>query len=771
MPVRALWYGIVVGCASVGLCASGQTAMWNNPEGGDLLDPQNWTFLDDPGPWNQPQNMIFSLDEGYSVWLEGFHGANRMLVERGSVLLGKTPSAAVYEFLQLFEDEPFNPPGLMVGGLASEASLRTGFSVFAHDAFVGMSLQARMVFLDDFLATGDVNVGGLDVLLLDEHGTLIQQHGEMWFYGEESYGSVGAADDGYVSMLTLAQEDVGSLRISAGAMVDVESARFAVNEGSIASVLVEGEGSVLHMDSVPEFGEGHVSIEVADGAFLSGEFPDGILPSDIPGLQTYGLVFRNGGGLLGITGIGEDRFDGETLAGDARSLSVLNSALTLDTLSGTGELLVLSGSELLIRDMMDYSKGSSVRIENSSLRVLEPDEPPLLSPNRLNMVLLGQTVVLSDSTLESVMRDSNAGPPHGSNVVIGGLPPENSIVVEEGTEISVDGVLWFLAQKGDISISGPGTRVDQRRALFEGGFFGDRLAGGVRFLNGQTIRSGTGMFPQPELNLADGVAIDADLLVFDGFVVRNTSATPSPIQTRLLFLERGTLELNLDMPIETEWFVLGEEGSGFMFYELPGRLAGGGVLGGTLINFGIVDPASEGRSVVVVTGSYDQRSQHLLNRTFLADPWNLTQGYVVGGLLCVDLHRDTGGALEADRLIVTDEAMLGGVVEFRFGDSYVPRSGDSFMFVQAGQVIDEFEVARMPETVPSGLIWELEYTDTSVMLRFGSLGDLNGDNEVDSIDLGLLLAQWGARDTSGDLDGSGNVDGGDLGVLLANWTG
>ncbi len=47
-------------------------------------------------------------------------------------------------------------------------------------------------------------------------------------------------------------------------------------------------------------------------------------------------------------------------------------------------------------------------------------------------------------------------------------------------------------------------------------------------------------------------------------------------------------------------------------------------------------------------------------------------------------------------------------------------------------------------------------------------GDLNGDGNVDGLDLGGMLSQWGANG-SADLNGDLNVDGLDLGVLLANW--
>ncbi len=51
------------------------------------------------------------------------------------------------------------------------------------------------------------------------------------------------------------------------------------------------------------------------------------------------------------------------------------------------------------------------------------------------------------------------------------------------------------------------------------------------------------------------------------------------------------------------------------------------------------------------------------------------------------------------------------------------------------------------------------------------LADLDGDNDTDQADLGILLADWGCTggDCVGDLNGDGNTDQVDLGILLADW--
>ncbi|MFM1936428.1 MAG: hypothetical protein RI990_1387 [Planctomycetota bacterium] len=47
-------------------------------------------------------------------------------------------------------------------------------------------------------------------------------------------------------------------------------------------------------------------------------------------------------------------------------------------------------------------------------------------------------------------------------------------------------------------------------------------------------------------------------------------------------------------------------------------------------------------------------------------------------------------------------------------------------------------------------------------------GDLNDDNAIDGIDLGVLLGEWGGAG-SADLNGDNSVDGIDLGILLGAW--
>ncbi|MCK4871871.1 MAG: trypsin-like serine protease [Phycisphaerales bacterium] len=69
----------------------------------------------------------------------------------------------------------------------------------------------------------------------------------------------------------------------------------------------------------------------------------------------------------------------------------------------------------------------------------------------------------------------------------------------------------------------------------------------------------------------------------------------------------------------------------------------------------------------------------------------------------------------------------------------------------------------------------IEWIDTFIDPEPGIPGDLDGDDDVDQFDLGILLATYGLfpgdehYDARGDIDGDGEIGQFDLGILLANY--
>ena len=48
-------------------------------------------------------------------------------------------------------------------------------------------------------------------------------------------------------------------------------------------------------------------------------------------------------------------------------------------------------------------------------------------------------------------------------------------------------------------------------------------------------------------------------------------------------------------------------------------------------------------------------------------------------------------------------------------------------------------------------------------------GDIDGDGNVDGVDLALLLSAWGSTSSDADVNGDGIVNGMDLSIILSNW--
>ena len=117
---------------------------------------------------------------------------------------------------------------------------------------------------------------------------------------------------------------------------------------------------------------------------------------------------------------------------------------------------------------------------------------------------------------------------------------------------------------------------------------------------------------------------------------------------------------------------------------------------------------------------------------------------------------DATGTLGASTVVASSTTSPGGNNP-RWGDYFGaavdPADGSTFW------VIGERQIA-------SG------WTTEIVSFRVGRAGDLNGDNAVNSEDLGVLLSAWGACGSGtcpADINNDGVVDSADLGQLLSGW--
>ncbi|MGA1391554.1 MAG: choice-of-anchor I family protein [Phycisphaerales bacterium] len=143
---------------------------------------------------------------------------------------------------------------------------------------------------------------------------------------------------------------------------------------------------------------------------------------------------------------------------------------------------------------------------------------------------------------------------------------------------------------------------------------------------------------------------------------------------------------------------------------------------------------------------------------------------VVGGrtVAFVGLER-IGGVMAFDVSVPTSPVYAGYINTRDFaGDPLAFTAGDL-----GPEGIDFIAAADSPTGRPMLAVgFEISGTARLIEIAEACAGDLNRDGEVDSVDLGLLLAAWGACTDpvcDADLNGDGTVSSLDLGELLSRW--
>jgi len=143
---------------------------------------------------------------------------------------------------------------------------------------------------------------------------------------------------------------------------------------------------------------------------------------------------------------------------------------------------------------------------------------------------------------------------------------------------------------------------------------------------------------------------------------------------------------------------------------------------------------------------------------------------LLGGTLelVVDLPITGGGVFSS--LAASGPASLGGTLRVIESGSANSPLGERFPVLTASSVSGTFDDAELPENTSSRR-YVLVYGPDRVELVATVNGDTDGDLDVDSADLGALLAAWGTSSPNEDYNDDGVVDTEDLGTLLAEWGG
>jgi len=136
---------------------------------------------------------------------------------------------------------------------------------------------------------------------------------------------------------------------------------------------------------------------------------------------------------------------------------------------------------------------------------------------------------------------------------------------------------------------------------------------------------------------------------------------------------------------------------------------------------------------------------------------------------------DTGApGSDYDQINVAGDATLAGELLLQTLPGYTPTLGETFDIITAGALAGAFDsIAGIPLGTIGGDAVGLAvlYSPTGVTARVSLIGDVNLDDQVNVVDLGILATNWQAGETWADADftGDGLVNLADLGALAGNW--
>ncbi len=135
-----------------------------------------------------------------------------------------------------------------------------------------------------------------------------------------------------------------------------------------------------------------------------------------------------------------------------------------------------------------------------------------------------------------------------------------------------------------------------------------------------------------------------------------------------------------------------------------------------------------------------------------------------------------GQALPPGSGIAENANVVGGVGQsgstlLASGSFVIPTNCGTYTYRIQNLVANVVTIVQTPPQFSPVVGATVTAGQSTITINVRQPGDVDGDNDVDESDLGLLLANWLCTGgCGGDADGDGDVDESDLGILLANWT-
>jgi len=377
------------------------------------------------------------------------------------------------------------------------------------------------------------------------------------------------------------------------------------------------------------------------------------------------------------------------------------------------------------------------------------------------------TIVPNSGRFQDVTNNGHLSVPNGQAGIIAGNMTNNAT-------ISLNSAGGF----SDLFIDGSATLLGGGNLVMSNNSF-NRILGATaasRLINSSTIR-GAGQLGINRMALTNFGAIIADQPTTLTIDITDSESFPNYGQINVTgagglsiatgpFANSGTVTINAACTLSRTGqysqpggttTVNGTLNAASGFNNQAGSIKGSGTINGPVTNAGTVGPGNSA-GTLTVAGTYSQTSLGSMN-------------IELGGL--------TPGT-EYDRLAISGAASLNGWMNVSAINGFVPSLGQTFTVLTAGSVTG----AVGPISVfnfPPGLTVSATYNPTSVVLTVvagaNTLGDLNCDNVVDTLDIPAFVTALrdpaaylslfsGCQIGRADMNGDGLVNGVDIQLFL-----
>ncbi len=469
-----------------------------------------------------------------------------------------------------------------------------------------------------------------------------------------------------------------------------------------------------------DFG-GNTPLGITNLGLIAADKAGKVLDIDAAPSINQGVMKASDGGTLQLTTVELDNAGGVLRAEDGSQVRVLASSIWGGTLAseGTGYVHTSDGNQALI----------SVH-NQAALRLLNAEDINIYG----TLLNDGSISIESAGSFTEIRVDSLDGSPTtlaGSGELVLGTLGYNRIIGINGVRRLVNGMDHTIRGGGSLGANANLDLTNQGSILADHGTMEIDVTND--FLNDGTLRvTGDGA-----LQLHAGTFVNRGTFQVD--------AGRSASRTGTLNQQDGVTRVDGSLTI----------GSSGSLGVTGGLFAGDGtVTGPVVVSGGSSAPSNaDGGPLgsLLVNGAYTQSAD--------------------GGYL-VDL-----GLAGNDLLTVNGTATLGGALQIRLVDEFVPVVGQQFTILTATAITGVFECVEYPQGAAG--YFHVVYGPHEVKLVVDILppqeADLDFNGSVGASDLAILLGNWGEQPCDNaiccpsDLNGDGKVNASDLAILLGGW--